>query len=227
MGLALRTAGASIRLVSGRFTTAVLVNLTATILSLPIVALVGVAAVAAHSVNVVLAGLVLLIVILPNPLAAGLHHVIHELARGEPVYLSEQFDGLRRYGLPALKAWLMSLPVTVLIVFNLAFYGAAHVPFAGPLTIIWVYILLTWLSVHLYVYPLLMEQDVPRLFLLYRNAFIMTVSRPLFTLVVVPIWLAVVVVCVATGLAAVFGLALAAAMQHIATLRVLPTFARR
>jgi uncharacterized membrane protein YesL len=208
-------------------TVGVVANIVATLFSLPLLLLLALAAGLTRSLSVLPLGIVLLLGILPNPAAAGVQFVARELAHKEPIYVREHWDGLRRYAIPSLKLWLLSLLGTAIIGFNVIFYAGLHSAFAGLLTIVWLYILLTWLAVHLYVFPLLIEQEVKGALLVYRNAVVIAITRPLFTLILVPLWVVVLLLAASSGLVAVIGLALGAAIQHNAAVRVLPTFAAR
>jgi hypothetical protein len=199
-------------------------NLAAFVLSLPLIGLLGLIAYLFRSFSVLPIGVTVVVAILPNPAAAGLHFLAREYAHTEPVYAREQWDALRRYGVIALKAWLLSVPITAVLMLNTVFYASARFPLSGLLAVLWLYVLLTWFAAHLYVYPLIIEQEVKGILVIYRNALLMTVSRPLFSYIVLPFWLGLVLACSAVGLVAVIGLAIGAAIQQNAAARILPTF---
>jgi len=199
-------------------------NLAAFVLSLPIIGLVGLIAYFLRSLSLLPIGVTVVVAILPNPAAAGLQFLAREYVHIEPVYAREQWDALRRYGMIALKAWLLSVPVTAVLMLNTVFYASARFPLSRLLAVLWLYVLLTWFAAHLYVYPLMMEQEAKGILVIYRNALLITVSRPLFTYIVLPFWLGLVLVSSAIGLVAVIGLAIGAAIQQNAAARILPTF---
>lgn len=222
--MGLRAVGAAFAQVTSHFAISLIANLTAAVLSIPLVLLIGIGGYVTRSFGLLPLSIALLIGVLPNPVMAGVQAVARDLAHRETIYLSDQIDGLRRYWRIALKAWLFSVPITALIILNLAFYANAQFPLSSILALIWLFVLFTWLEAHLYVFPLLIEQEVKRILLVYRNAVLMAVSRPLFTLMVVLLWLALLLLCSATGLIAVIGLALSASIQQNAAARLLPTF---
>jgi hypothetical protein len=78
----------------------------------------------------------------------------------------------------------------------------------------WSLLLAVWLAMHLYIYPLLFVQENRKIFLTYRNALVLVASRPAVTLAVGPIWIVVLLVGAASGLATIIALTLAAAIQH-------------
>lgn len=224
MRLALSAIGSAMRQINSRWWAMLLANLLAVLFSLPLVGLVLISTAFTRSVAVVTLMLVLVIGVLPNPMAAGLHYLTHEMARGEGIFLSDQWIGLRTYGVLAVKMWLLSLLGSVVILGNIGIYAHWTTPIVVVARIIWLYVLLGWVALHLYVYPLIMEQEVKQIRLIYRNAFILAVSRPLYTMVTLAAWLIVLLLTAATGLAALLGLALAAAIQHNAALAALPSF---
>jgi hypothetical protein len=191
------------------------------VLSLPIVLVSIVVAFYVHSLSLVPLGIALLVGALPNPACMGLQTLTRELARGHPSNFAEQWQGLRTYWRVSLRAWLVAAAITIVCALNAAFYATRaanpatswHVAAAG-LSVAWTLILLLWLGVHLYVAPLLLAQTEARVFLAYRNAAVIMLSRPVASLTVCLIWLGALVFTSFTALATVIGLALAASIQQ-------------
>lgn len=231
MGLGLRAIGSALAQVLTHVTASLLGNLVAILLSVPLIVAIGALAVGVKSFSLVPLGVAFLIGVLPNPCTAGVQVVAHELATGEVVTFGDYWKGLRRYARLATLVWLLSLIASAVMLGNIIFYvrqvgsGASHFhTIAGPLLVLWVLVFVIWISIHLYVFPLLVEQEIKNIWLIYRNAALMVLSRPGATLVVVPVWLAILIVSSATGLATLLGLALGASIQHNATAKLLPTF---
>lgn len=230
MTLALRAFGSALVQVYTHFSSSVIANLVAILLSIPVLVVVLALSYGVRSFGLVPLGVALFIGVLPNPATCGVQFITHEVANGEILSASDQWSGLQRYWAVALRTWLVSVIVTLLIVLNLVFYGrlaagtsSVHV-IAGPVELLWLAVLLFWIALHLYVFPLLMAQEVPHLRTTYRNATILTLGRPLFTLTLLPLWLATLFLCAATGLATIIGLAIGASIQQNALARLLPTF---
>ena len=231
MVLALRVLGATLQQVAAHFSAALVSNIVAFILSAPLVLAILVAAYLLRSFSVVPFGIMLLLGVLPNPAAAGLQYVVRESSTTMGIVaLHDHLAGLRSLWLTALKTWSVSVLVTAVILLNLAFYsstaGSRHsplAPIAAPLDALLLVLLFAWLSLHLFVYPLLFQQEVPGIRLTYRNAFVMSAARPVFTCVATAIWLALLFLCSATGLTTIIGLALGAYFQHNAFTRLLPS----
>ncbi len=201
-------------------------NLVAVLLSVPVLLLVMLSALATQALHSVLLIAALAICILPNPMAAGLQFLTWELAHGQAIFFSDQWDGLRRFGPVALRAWLVSIAGTGLIIANIVFYVRLSLPIAPLAQIIWLYVLVAWLTMHLYIYPLMMVQDDKRLWLIYRNAFVMSTSRPVVSVVLGMIWILVVLIGFGTGLSLIVAFALAASIQQNITAASLPAYLR-
>ncbi len=234
MLVGLRVLGSAFRQVLTHITASVLSNLVGTALSTPIIVLIGAAAYGTHSLSLIPLGVALLIGILPNPCAAGVHAVTQEFATSGYSTLSEHWTGFRHYFYPALRMWLLSVTVTALILANIVFYvrelggGSGLLRSIAPgLSLAWGLVLIVWLSIHLHVFPLLMVQEVKGPWHVYRNAALMTLARPGVSLSIVPIWIFLLLLCATTGLATFIGLSICSAIQHTATSRLLPTFRLR
>ncbi|HEX6508254.1 MAG TPA: hypothetical protein VF221_11530 [Chloroflexota bacterium] len=233
MRLGMRATGSALAQVATHFSASLLANLVAFVLSLPLFLAIGILAFGTRSYSLIPLGVALLIGVLPNPCTAGVHAVANGLASDGYTSASEHWRGLRRYARPAAVAWLLSVLVSAVIVGNLAFYahaggsaqGALRI-LAAPLFCLWLLMFVSWLALHVYVFPLLMQQERTSVALAYRNAALMAMTRPAVLIVVLPIWLFVLVLSSATGLATFIGIALGASIQHQVTVRLLPTFER-
>lgn len=223
--MSLRAVGSAIAQVASHLTATAGSTIIAALLSVPLVVLLGAAGYLTHQYPLVPLGLLVLLGVLPNPAAAGVQYLAHQLAHHEYIYLADQAEGLRRYWRIALRLWLISTAITVILAGNLAFYATeAHFGAARIITALWLIALVIWLAAHLYVFPLIIEQEVKRPLLIYRNALVLTLARPGFTLVVGMCWFPLLLVSSATGLILIVGLALTAGIQQNAAARLLPAF---
>jgi hypothetical protein len=226
----LKAIALAFRQIGGRFLLSLGANLTAVALSIPLLVIVLLAASLLRSLSVVPLGVAVLLGILPNPASTGLQAVTRELGRGASPDLHDQWPALRAYWRPALKTWLISAAVTGICVLNVAFYASQAGSrasslrgIAGPLSIVWALLLVFWLGIHLYVAPLLLAQERYDIWLIYRNAAVIAMSRPFASWTVIFVWFALLVFSATTGLATVIGLALGAAIQQNAFRLLLPT----
>jgi hypothetical protein len=232
--LGLRAIGSALAQVFTHFTASLLGNLTAALLSVPLVLAIGAASFEARSFSLIPLGVAFLIGVLPNPCNGGVQVIARELAAGHFVSFQDYSVGLRRYARLAAMTWLVSLVVSAVLLANIAFYAraigsstAALRAIAPPLLFLWLLLFALWICIHLYVFPLLIEQEDKRIRLVYRNALLMVLARPSTTLVLVPVWLAILLLASATGLVTIIGLAVGAGIQQNATARLLPTFPMR
>jgi hypothetical protein len=230
----LRAVGSALAQTFTHFSALLLANVLAMALSIPLVVLIGVAAFGTHSLSLIPLGVTLLLGVLPNPCSAGVQVIAHQLANDDLVTFNDHWAGLRRYARLACIVWAVSLSISAVILANVVFYiysighssGLLHT-LSTPLFFIWSFLFIAWVSVHLFVYPLLIEQEVKKIWLIYRNAVLITVARPSVMVLVIPMWILILLISSATGLATFIGLAIGAAIQQNATATLLPTFRMR
>jgi hypothetical protein len=176
MMLGLRAIGSALRQVFSRFALSVGGNVTAVLFSIPAIALVVLVASFARSLSYIPLGIAVLVGVLPNPACMGLQALAKAMANGESPDLRDQWGDLRGFWRVALRAWLISTAVTAVCFLNVAFYanqaGSATSNLhgiAGPLSILWGLLLISWLAIHLYVAPLLLAQESPSVLLAYTT----------------------------------------------------------
>ena len=133
-------------------------------------------------INLVWALLALPVVTL-FPATMGAMSVASEKARGRRVEFELFWRGFRRYFGKSWALGAINSVVTILIVVNIVFY-LQQPSWLFYVTIIWLYVLLIWLGVIVYVFPLAIEQEDKGVKLIYRNAALLALGRPVFTLLV-------------------------------------------
>lgn len=188
-------------------------TLITVLLSLPLIVVGVIGGLAAHSHILILLFTILLAVILPNPASAGIQFLAAEMASGEFVLLGDLWTGLRRFARPALVIWLLSVFGSAVIIANVVVYADLG-GFFAVLRFVWFYILGFWLAMHVYIYPLLMQQEALRPFALYRDAYVLAAARPATAVTLLFIWLLLLLPAILSGLLVVIGLALFAAIQQ-------------
>lgn len=160
--------------------------------------------------------------VLTCPLTAPLQTVVNRMARGYSIWvLRESREILRTYGFLLLRIWLIDLVITIAMVANISFYATQGPPVLVALRFVWIYVLIAWLAIHLYIYPLIVEDRVTSTLDAYRKAMQLSMVFPGFTLIVGLIWLALVALLSLTGVLAVLGLAVTISLQHHALAAVL------
>ena len=132
-----------------------------------------------------LQGLAVITVVLAPPVAAGLNLVTNRMAHEKRVSFADFWGGLRQHfwrSYLILGGWAV---IMVLLLFNVYFYFQNTEGLIRYVSFLWVSLSLIWLSILPYLLPLMLETEPPALLAVYRNAYILAFSRPLYTFVLV------------------------------------------
>jgi uncharacterized membrane protein YesL len=130
---------------------------------------------------------------MPNPGWLGLSGMAHQLAQNEGANWQVYWDTLRRHWRRSTAMFFISLFGSVIILFGASFYMASDNPIVYGLGILMLYVLATWMMMHLYLLPLLLEQERGSVFRLYRNALLVVGAKPVLSLGMLIICLVVLV----------------------------------
>ena len=147
---------------------------------------------------------ILLLLFLLPPSTAGVYYYAHELSHDGSASFSVFWEGTKKY---LLKSWLVAwlgVLVAVALAANIWFYGG----FEGG-WVIWVQafflsLLVYWLATQIYLFPMLLSLKEEKLLLAIRNAALLVVTNPLFTLLLALLLVATIVLSVVVVLPAVF-----------------------
>jgi uncharacterized membrane protein YesL len=118
------------------------------------------------------------------PATAGLFYVTNRIAHGFVGKMSHVLEGMRRY---ARQAWLLALIngfVVAVAVANFQFYGTLDAPWVIAVRSIWVALLLIWGSSQMYVFPMLLEQEAPRVRTALRNSLFLAFGSPALSITI-------------------------------------------
>jgi hypothetical protein len=118
-----------------------------------------------------------------GPANAGLFYVAHRVTEGRATRIADLFAGMRLYLRPTLLITFIACGGALLILFNLGFYLGISSILGGLLLGLGLYLLLFWLGLALYAYPLIMLQEDPALGLIGRNALLLSIGYPIYTAV--------------------------------------------
>lgn len=169
--------------------------------------------------NLLWAVLAIPVVTLP-PATAGMLYLTNQVAHHKSVELGMFFEGFKKY---FVKSWLLALlNAAVLTIFyvNFTFYGKmVGGQWGAILQGLFVGLGVMWCLIQLYVFPMLLEQQEPRLLLALRNAAFMAFASPIATLVLGV--LLVVTAALSVALALPFAVALMAVVGLAANEAVL------
>jgi uncharacterized membrane protein YesL len=176
-----RTFGSALRDLFDDFMLLIVCNLVWALLSLPL----WIFALAMLGAGLpLMAALAALLGVLPaGPATAALFHVAFRVVDGRASKFSDFVDGMRQNVRVGIIITAIAVAGLVLIVVNLGFYIGVSNIFGGLMLGLWLYLLISWLGVLLYAYPLIFFQERPELRLIARNAFLMALGRPIFTFV--------------------------------------------
>jgi len=151
-----------------------------------------------------LIGLLALLITLPPP-TAGAHYYANRIAHDKSAKFADFWEGTKKY---AVKSWIFAFfDVLALATFltNIYFYGRA---FEGR-WVLWVQslffaLILYWMAMQIYIWPMLLELKEEKLLLAVRNAAFLAVGNPLVTLVVGLAVVLIIAISVFLTLPAVF-----------------------
>lgn len=120
---------------------------------------------------------------LTSPCTAALYHLAWQSAREQRIEWADWLAGLRLYGRFSLwiggAVWLSGAVCLVDVIFYLSHRSNFLSGLPGLLGL---WLLLFWAGMQVYVWPLMVAQEQPDLWLLLKNAVLLTLSFPLLTL---------------------------------------------
>lgn len=120
---------------------------------------------------------------LPTPGNVGLAGLTRVAAGPDAPRLVQFRHSLAAHWRLAGAATLISLAVTLALAGNVFFYAVLATDWLRLVSILWLYALLFWLSLHVYLVPLLVHVAEPRLVDLYRRAAFVALGHPAYTFV--------------------------------------------
>lgn len=168
----------------------------------------------------------LLVIFGPNPAGAGFHYYANRKINDERVEFSVFWEGLRMYWKRTLYLFLISIGGTALLLVNIVFYFSRQEQILGAVGMIFIWVLVIgWLPMQMYAVPLLMEQQSKSVRLVVRNAAVLALGNPgfslvLFVLIVILAAVSVVIPVVVTLL----GGALVAVIEQHAVITLLERY---
>jgi len=117
------------------------------------------------------------------PAFAGLYALSKRIIEGRACKLTDFFAGMRAYALPAWRLYGSWMAGLALILWNLAFYSGVPGLLGGVLIGFFLYLFMLWSALIIYAFPLMVLLDQPSLRQIARNALLLILMRPLYTLV--------------------------------------------
>ena len=171
----------------------------------------------------------LILVIGPNPAAAGLHYFTRHIVKDEILHFSFFWEGLRMFWRKATYIFLISLGVAGILLVNMGFYfdrGQENVIFTGVAVFIgWVTVV--WLMMQPYMLPMLIEQEDKRILIVLRNSLLLALDNiilSIFALFAFVLFALVPMMFSFPLIIATFGGGLVAMMSERMTLELVPKY---
>lgn len=115
------------------------------------------------------------------PVTAGIQRVANRIANYLRVDNSFFWEGTRQHIGRGFLLFAISLFVPLAIAFNIWFYFNSQGWFQ-LIGVAWMWLLLLWLLIGQYVFPLFWQQDTPDIKLALRNAALLAMRHPLYSL---------------------------------------------
>ncbi len=113
---------------------------------------------------------------------AALSRLSHSAQTTQTATFSDFWDGFRAHFGRGIVLGIANIAVLGILWSNFSSYSAQTGPLFTLLRIVWIIILVVWLGIQLYVWPILEEMERPNLRGAIRNAAVMMLQNPMFTL---------------------------------------------
>lgn len=120
-----------------------------------------------------------------GPALAALAVVARRCARDIRVDRSYYFDGLRAYWRHGLALNAIGMVALALLCLNFVFYFGQQQLLLVAFSALWAYLSLLWLSIQLYVYPMLTAMEQPKVLPALRNAALIAAANPFYSALLV------------------------------------------
>jgi uncharacterized membrane protein YesL len=128
---------------------------------------------------------------LPTPGNVALGGLAYVAAGPDAPRFSAFRASLRKHWRLSLRCLPVSLIILVALVANAYFYLVFGSGVLRFVSILWLYGTLFWLSVHIYLVPLMVHVSEPRVLNLYRRAAFVALGHPVYTIVLLILVLAI------------------------------------
>jgi uncharacterized membrane protein YesL len=123
-----------------------------------------------------------LLAIPAGPASAAMANAARRAARELHVDRSFYWEGFKTYWRQALALSAISMGILALMLLNFLFYLNLPAGLVRILAILWAYLILFWISVQIYLYPVLVGLKEPTLWGALRTATVLTFANPLFSI---------------------------------------------
>ncbi len=122
-------------------------------------------------------------IITAPPATAALYAITREIGYRRSMSWRDFFGYMGQYFVVGWRWAILNLIAALIVFLNVWFYDNLAVSIAPLLRWIWIVIGLLWLIIQQYTFPLMLEQEKPRVLLATRNALVLCLRHPLYTLI--------------------------------------------
>jgi hypothetical protein len=159
--------------------------------------------------QLVLALVVGIFLLVPMPIVSGgLLFVTNQISRGKSVSWETFSIGVRRYWRKSLIVAVVNVVVLILTVINIQFYATLlQGTWTNFALAIWLLLAGYWLLIQFFWFPMILELESESVLTAFRNALLMGIVTPGFSIVLSIIIVLVIVICVALTLPAILFMA--------------------
>ena len=137
------------------------------------------------------------------PATIGLHRVANRMANYRRVDSGFFWEAARSNIGRGWLLYIIAMLMPLAVIFNIWFYIQSEATFMRVIGVAWVWIMLLVLMLSQYIFPLFWQQDEPSIKLVLRNAFLLALRYPLYTLLLLIFQILIIGVSVAITLPAV------------------------
>jgi uncharacterized membrane protein YesL len=115
------------------------------------------------------------------PATGGLYYATNQLANEGDAGWRTVWEGFRIHFWQSWRWGLMNLIVYGGFLINKNFYAQVNANWAAVVQLVFIFLTILWTVLQLYIYPLLLELEEPKLWNAVRNSFALFILRPLQT----------------------------------------------
>ncbi len=132
--------------------------------------------------------LTLIAILAGGPAMAGVHNLTNPIPHERRIEFSYFWEGFRRYYLKSWQTLGLWVVGVVTLAVNIWFYRmwwqqGTQIAIVPVILFLWIMVL--WLGIQPYLFPLLMEQEDKRVLLVFKNAILLALVNPGFTVLVI------------------------------------------
>jgi len=135
---------------------------------------------------VLLLPLILIAILAGGPAMAGVHHLTNPIPHEKRIEFSYFWQGFKCYYMKSWQVLALWVVGTVTLAVNIWFYRmwwqqGTQIAIVPVILFLWIMVL--WLGIQPYLFPLLLEQEDKGVLLIFKNAILLALVNPGFTVV--------------------------------------------